>query len=41
MDLVEKLELKFGIKIPDADMIPRRFETLAKITAYVGQHKGA
>jgi acyl carrier protein len=41
MDLVEKLELQFGIKIPDADMIPRRFETLTKITAYVDQRKGS
>ena len=24
----------FGVKVPDADLTPRRFETLAKIEAY-------
>ena len=41
MDLVERLEESFGIKVPDKDMIPRRFETLAKIAAYVDQRKAA
>lgn len=41
MDLVERLEQAFGIKIPDQDMVPRRFENIAKITAYVEQKKGA
>lgn len=35
MDLVAKLEIAFGIQVPDSDMLPRKFETLAKITAYV------
>lgn len=35
MDLVAKLETAFGIQVPDSDMLPRKFETLAKITAYV------
>ena len=41
MDLVERLEEAFDIQIPDKDMVPRKFETLAKITAYVDQRKGA
>ncbi len=34
MDAVERLEEEFGVKVPDADLTPRRFETLAKIEAY-------
>jgi len=41
MDLVERLEAEFGIKIPDEDMVPRRFETLAKIAKHVDQRRGA
>lgn len=35
MDLVARLEAAFGIQVPDADMLPRKFETLARIAAYV------
>jgi acyl carrier protein len=34
-DMVSELEREFGIKIPDADLNPRKFETLAKIQSYV------
>jgi acyl carrier protein len=34
-DLVSGLEKEFGIKIPDSDLNPRKFETLARITEYV------
>lgn len=34
MDAVAGLEEAFGVKVPDADLTPRRFETLAKIEAY-------
>jgi acyl carrier protein len=34
-DLVSGLEKEFGIKIPDADLNPRKFETVARITEYV------
>ena len=40
MDLVARLETTFGIQVPDSDMLPRRFETLAKITAYVDARRG-
>ena len=34
MDAVARLEEAFGVKVPDADLTPRRFETLAKIESY-------
>ena len=34
MDAVAQLEEAFGKKVPDADLVPRRFETLAKIEHY-------
>jgi len=34
MDAVARLEEAFGVKVPDADLTPRRFETLSKIEAY-------
>ena len=34
MDAVARLEGAFGVKVPDADLTPRRFETLAKIVRY-------
>ena len=34
-DLAAQLEESFGIKIPDADLTPRKFETIDKIDAYV------
>ena len=34
-DLAAQLEENFGIKIPDADLTPRKFETVDKIDAYV------
>lgn len=35
MDAVAQLEEAFGVKVPDADLTPRRFETLAKIERYL------
>jgi acyl carrier protein len=35
VDLVSALERAFGIKIPDADLIPQRFDSLAKISQYL------
>lgn len=34
-DLVAKLEEEYGIRIPDGDLNPRKFETLDKIAEYV------
>jgi D-alanine--poly(phosphoribitol) ligase subunit 2 len=35
VELVARLEEAFGIQVPDADLVPRKFETLARIAAYV------
>ena len=34
--MVSALEETFGIHIPDSDLNPRQFETLARIEEYVG-----
>ena len=34
-DLVTELEKQFGISIPDSDLNPRKFESVARIEAYV------
>jgi len=33
--MVAELEKDFGIKIPDADLNPRRFDSIARIEAYL------
>lgn len=37
-DMVGELETKFGFSVPDSDLTPRKFETVAKIESYVEQH---
>lgn len=34
-DLVTGLEEEFGVKIPDSDLVPERFDTVTKIEAYL------
>ena len=34
-DLVSGLEQEFGVKIPDSDLVPERFDTVTKIEAYL------
>jgi acyl carrier protein len=34
-DLVSELEREFGIKIPDADLNPRKFESITRIQSYI------
>ena len=38
-DLVAELEKQFGITIPDSDLNPRKFESVARIEAYVQGRK--
>ncbi len=38
-DLVSALEAEFGISIPDSDMNPRKFETVARIGEYLDARK--
>ncbi len=40
IELVARLEEAFGIAVPDQDMVPRTFETLERIAAYVERRKG-
>jgi acyl carrier protein len=35
-DMVSGLEKEFGIKVPDADLHPRKFDSLARIADYIG-----
>jgi acyl carrier protein len=34
-DMVTELEQEFGIKIPDSDLNPRKFESLSCIQSYI------
>jgi acyl carrier protein len=34
-DMVTALELEFGLTIPDTDLSPRRFESVARIEQYL------
>lgn len=34
-DMVAALETEFAIRIPDSDLNPRKFDTVARIQAYV------
>jgi acyl carrier protein len=34
-DLVSELEREYGIKIPDSDLNPRKFESIARIQSYI------
>jgi len=37
-DLVSGLEKEFSFKVPDSDLTPRKFETIARIEAYLAEH---
>jgi acyl carrier protein len=36
-DAVTGLESEFGIKVPDADLNPRKFDSIARIDEYIAQ----
>jgi acyl carrier protein len=38
-DLVTGLEQEFNVKIPDADLVPERFDTVTKIEAYLDSRR--
>src|SRR5258708_24177915 len=38
-DLVPELEKEFAITIPDSDVIPRKFESVSRIEAYIQSRK--
>ena len=37
-DMIGVLEKEFGITVPDADLTPRKFDSLARIADYIGAH---
>jgi acyl carrier protein len=37
-DLVSALEEEFSIKVPDRDLNPRKFDSVARIEAYLEEH---
>ena len=37
-DMVSALEKEFGIKVPDSDLNPRKFDSVARIANYVEIH---
>lgn len=37
-DLVTGLEKKFGVKIPDSDLTPRKFDSIERIEQYLEEH---
>ncbi|HEX4133399.1 MAG TPA: acyl carrier protein [Bryobacteraceae bacterium] len=39
-DMVTELEQEFGMTIPDADLSPRRFDSIARIEYYLDSHFG-
>jgi len=38
-DMVSALEEEFAIRIPDADLNPRKFDSIARIDAYVASRQ--
>jgi acyl carrier protein len=34
-DMVSAIEKEFGVKVPDADLHPRKFDSLARIEHYI------
>ena len=37
-DMVSALEREFSIRIPDSDLTPRKFDSIARIEAYIETH---
>jgi acyl carrier protein len=37
-DMVGEIEKEFGITVPDSDLTPRRFESLARSESYIETH---
>ncbi len=37
-DVVGALEEEFSIKVPDADLTPRKFDSIARMEAYIEAH---
>jgi acyl carrier protein len=40
-DLVSGLEQEFSFKVPDSDLNPRKFDSIARIESYLAEHAKA
>jgi len=40
-DLVSAIEQEFAIKVPDADLNPRKFDSLSRMEAYISSRSGS
>ena len=38
LNLVSGLEEEFSFKVPDADLNPRKFDSIARIETYLSEH---
>jgi acyl carrier protein len=36
-DMIAEIERRFSIKIPDSDLNPRKFDSIARIDQYIGR----
>lgn len=41
MDVIVELEGRFGVKVPDSELVPKLFETIAKMAAYFDARKSS
>ena len=39
-DLVSAIEKEFALKVPDSDLNPRKFDSIARMDAYLADHAG-
>ena len=39
-DLVSAIEKEFAVKVPDSDLNPRKFDSIARMEAYLAEHIG-
>jgi len=37
-DVIGEVEKEFSIKVPDADLTPRKFNTISRIVSYIESH---
>jgi acyl carrier protein len=37
-DVIAEVEKEFSIKVPDADLTPRKFNSLSRIVGYIESH---
>ena len=37
-DVIAAIEQEFAIKVPDADLNPRKFNSVSRIVSYIEQH---